>query len=352
MEEKELKTKGKSDGATSSMRSMIVDDFNNKADYYEMEENDAEKASKFRDSARQITDMDDDSIVDFLDKNHGDYVSDVLSETDAYQEYMKGKDGGMSQGAAPTSQKEKYFALIKEEYPNDDFSDEENYFKRAIENNSKRKTDGAKLSDLTSKNQELIDLFDENPELGLLLSEINAGASVPYAFGKVFDKESIFPEGGKLEEEDYQKGKAEREARAKERRELAKRMEDNVGKNADVIKAFMGKRGLSDEQAEEFLSKATGTLGGIKEGLIAEELLNFLYDGYNYDKDVDLARKAGEVDGRNQKIELKRKSFENELPDVQPSAGKASDSDKGRNRFAEIVSRADATDVWKLGKQK
>jgi hypothetical protein len=352
MEEKEeLQNKEKA-SATGGLRDVVLGDFRRKADEYENVDGDKEGASRYRSEAEKMDSMSDDEMLDYLNKNHSSYMDDVLSGTDAYQEYIsRGKEGASAQ-PEPKSQREKYFALIKEEYPDDDFSDEENYFKRAIENNGKRKKDGEELTSLRGKNQELMDLLDENPELGLFLSEVHSGASVPYALGKIFDKETIFPDGGELEEEDYKRGKSERDARTKERKELAKRMEENVGKNAEMIKAFLGKRGLSDEQGEEFLGKAVQSLGGIKEGLIAPELLDFLYDGYNYDKDVELARKAGEIDGRNQKIALGRKSFENELPDSRPSAGKASDGDKGRDRFAEIVSRADATDVWKLGKQK
>lgn len=351
MEEKEKLQTEETASAKGGWRDVVLGDFNKKADDYETIAGDKESAAKYRAEAKKMGGMNDGDLKEYLNKNHSSYIDDVLSGTDAYEEFMSiGKEGASAQ-PEPTSQREKYFALIKEEYPDDDFSDEENYFKRAIENNGKRKKDGDELASLKSKNQELLDLLEDNPELGLFLSEVHSGASVPYALGKIFDKESIFPEDGKMENEDYAKGKAERDARAKERKELAKRMEENVGKNAERIKAFMDKRGLSEEQADEFLGKSVELLGGIKEGLIAPELLDFLFDGYNYDKDVELARKAGEIDGRNQKIALGRKSFDNDLPESRPSAGNASDSD-AREMFRDIARRSKEDSIWEIGKRK
>lgn len=270
------------------------------------------------------------------EKKNGVVTEETISITPSGDEFEK-------------SYREKYKGLLKEEYPDDDFEDEDNFFKRAIENNSKRKELKTSLDSVNKKNQELNDFLDDDPRLGAFLSEVYSGASIPHALGKFFDKEEVFPEGDAQSEEDYQKGKSERDARIKERNEAKKRWEDNIAANESVLSEFSKKRGLDEGKSKEFFDKVVSTLGSVKEGKIPSELLDFLYDGYNYDSDLEIARKAGEVDGRNQKIALTRRTFSEDLPNVS-GAGVNGGEDNG-GKYKRMIEDIDKRDFWKNSKQ-
>lgn len=247
------------------------------------------------------------------------------------------------------SYKEKYKGLLKEEYPDDDYSDDEAIFKRAIENNTSRKDIKKLLDQSNAKNKELNDLLDDDPRLGALLSEVYSGASVPYALGRYFSKEELFPEDAELSDEEYEKGRKEREERIKSRNDERARWEDNLKKNEETFSKFAKGKNFDDAKTKDFFGKISSTLGSVKEGLVPEELLDFLYNGYNYDNDMEIARKAGEVDGRNQKIEVTRRTFKDDYPTL-GGKGITGDDEKDGKKYAKMIEDINKRSFWKNSK--
>ena len=82
---------------------------------------------------------------------------------------------------------------------------------------------------------------------------------------------------------------------------------DNYEKSIAKLASFASEKGLSDEQAIGIFEKVNQIGFDAIEGIYTRESFQMAYDAMNYAGDVDKARKEGERDGRNERIEEKLK---------------------------------------------
>jgi hypothetical protein len=105
------------------------------------------------------------------------------------------------------------------------------------------------------------------------------------------------------------------EKKASEESTMQSRM-DNYEKSINDLVAFASEKGLSDEQAVEIFEKVNQIGFDAIEGVYTRESFQMAYDAMHYATDVETARKEGERDGRNTRIEekLKKVSKPAEIP--------------------------------------
>lgn len=94
------------------------------------------------------------------------------------------------------------------------------------------------------------------------------------------------------------------ETKASEEAGEAERMQ-NYEKSVNDIAAFAQEKGLTDEQAVALFEKINQIGFDVIEGKFTREAMQMAYDAMNFSSAVDNARKEGERDGRNAKIEEK-----------------------------------------------
>lgn len=109
------------------------------------------------------------------------------------------------------------------------------------------------------------------------------------------------------------------EAKATEEAGEAERMA-NYEKSVQDIAAFAQEKGLTDEQAVELFEKINQIGFDVIEGKFTREAMQMVYDAMNFSTAVESARKEGERDGRNAKIEEKLAKV-NKPMDMPPSVG-------------------------------
>ena len=78
------------------------------------------------------------------------------------------------------------------------------------------------------------------------------------------------------------------------------------GAVGDSVLAFLAKCHPGDENSLESMTVLLGSVGGLDD----ERLLEAVYKGMRYDRDVEDAREQGRIAGRNEKIEneMRRKA--------------------------------------------
>lgn len=96
------------------------------------------------------------------------------------------------------------------------------------------------------------------------------------------------------------------EKKASEESTMQARM-DNYEKSIADLVAFADEMGLSDDQAVAIFEKVNQIGFDAIEGIYSRESFQMAYDAMNYATDVETARKEGERDGRNERIEEKLK---------------------------------------------
>lgn len=109
------------------------------------------------------------------------------------------------------------------------------------------------------------------------------------------------------------------EVKATEEAGEAERMA-NYEKSVQDIAAFAQEKGLTDEQAVAVFEKINQIGFDVIEGKYTREAMQMAYDAMNFSTAVESARKEGERDGRNAKIEEKLAKV-NKPVDMPPAVG-------------------------------
>lgn len=109
------------------------------------------------------------------------------------------------------------------------------------------------------------------------------------------------------------------ERKASEESTMQARM-DNYEKSVGELVSFASEKGLSDQQAVEIFNKINQIGFDAIEGVYSRESFEMAYDAMNYANDVEKARKEGERDGRNERIEEKLKKV-TKPADMPPTVG-------------------------------
>jgi len=180
-----------------------------------------------------------------------------------------------------------------------------------------------KYTDLNGANTRLAELVSKDPKFGAVLSMISGEKprSFPYSVAKVYGKEPFDLEGDALDE--FEKGYQEhlkQLAESEKEREAA--MKNIEGYKEELIK-FGKEKSLSDRQLGEIDDGIMQLADNILTGNIPKELIDLVYKGLNYEKDVKEAADTGYVEGKNTVAEakMKEKTSRASVPDFAGGSG-------------------------------
>jgi hypothetical protein len=131
------------------------------------------------------------------------------------------------------------------------------------------------------------------------------------------DLEEIMPIEGEPDYEEFAKNKEERKAKKAADKEREDLLRTNAEKSAEEILDYLGKKGWTEEQKDNFDKWFNDLVARLSENRLGKDEMDIFVKGYEYDEAVARAEENGKVAGRNEKIETKRKVQENvdELPE-------------------------------------
>lgn len=182
-----------------------------------------------------------------------------------------------------------------------------------------------KYKDMSGANSRLADLVSRDARLGAVLSMVvgENPKSLPYAMGNVYGKDWL-----ESDPEEFEKGYQENLARLAESKAEQEKAAKNIEQYQANLEQFKKDKGLDDAQIAELNDAIFTDAENFLMGNIPPEYIDYKWKGMNYDKDVEEAAVTGEVEGRNQTIEVKKKKITGEtpLPDLANGTG------AGRNR--------------------
>lgn len=157
-------------------------------------------------------------------------------------------------------------------------------------------------------NKKLVDAFENSPEFAQMTKEVLAGVPVHIAIARNIDVESMTPQQGDDDFEDYQNAVTEQKKSKAEKEKYLKDMDDNIKLSAKQVDEFAKENKLSDDEAENFLKDVDQLVSDMVAGKVTKEALGTFYKGLKRDDDVADAKEAGKVEGKNAKIDaLKEK---------------------------------------------
>ena len=159
-----------------------------------------------------------------------------------------------------------------------------------------------------AQSQKMVDLFNRDPRSSRYLLALASGEGNPIDY--LLDiygpdlLEALQSEEGRAKI--VESNNKWLEKKASEESTMQGRM-DNYEKSINDLAAFASDKGLSDEQAVEIFEKVNQIGFDAIEGIYSRESFEMVYNAMNYSNDVEKARKEGERDGRNERIEEKLK---------------------------------------------
>lgn len=226
------------------------------------------------------------------------------------------------------SPKDRWKSIIQKNYADIDGENEDSFFESAIEMQETNLKKIKELSDWNDKNnklnKKLLDTLEAYPDMAEALKDMVKGAEPIVALARHFDFENITPIVGDPDYDAWQKAVDDRMKAKAEREKYAREVDINYKNSLGEMELFVKDRNLSQEEAMKFYKVVDQMVADIYKGKITKKTLDNLFKAVNYDDDVVKAEKKGEVNGKNQRIEMKKELDEKKTGDGLPSLANAS----------------------------
>lgn len=208
----------------------------------------------------------------------------------------------------PKSRKGELHDLLKGEIQGYSDDDEEGNYGRVIDYVNRSKADRDLLSNA----------FDKNPELAQVFADVATGKrGAGAALARYFGKDMLTAEEGSKEYTEIQKAEEERKAELDNYKQSQKQYDENVERTLPEFKKMIEATGAN---ADDYLEKIWDKIiFPITQGLFTKDVFDFLQKGLEYDTDVNDAKAAGVVEGRNENINKMRSRPDDGLPKGMPS---------------------------------
>ena len=190
------------------------------------------------------------------------------------------------------------------------------------------------LSGYRSSTDTLREAITRDPRVGAFFSAVAAkegGESFPGAFARIFGRDAF--DG----DPDFEKGYQDR--LESERASLDRARKSHAAYDASLSR-FSSDRGMSDAERAALNDDVIGLLTGVLDGSLPDDLVDLVYKGRHYDRDVEAAARGGAAEGRNERIRSQLKGMKGELPDLGRSTTSGSPGDQlppSRRRRSEDI---------------
>lgn len=187
---------------------------------------------------------------------------------------------------------------LKKSYPDREFANDDEINAGLTEYMDGLEVYQSSTKDLHSK---LAEVLDAVPELAGIIRDVSKGATFSEALSRNVDIEDLTPVEGDPDYEAWTKNLETRKAGKQS-------MQENLDMSATEIRAFAEENGMTPQDATKFLDAVDALIGEVVSGKLTRKTLAQMKKGLDYEIDVQAAEQAGEVRGRNTKIEAKRES--------------------------------------------
>ena len=206
-------------------------------------------------------------------------------------------------GKVEPTKKEMLHKLMSEKFEGYKPDDEEGNSSLLMEYINHNEDQSSKMANALAK----------DPRLAQALADIVSGKrGSAGALARYFGKDFLSAEEGSPEAEEIAKAEEERKKELDDMDSSKKEYQDNVDASMPAILEYCKEKGCDPD---EFLGKVWDEIvNPIFMGTYSKDLLDKLDKAFNYDKDVNDAMAAGEVKGRNTKINKMKEDVGDGLP--------------------------------------
>lgn len=232
--------------------------------------------------------------------------------------------------------KELFYESIRTNFPDVELGDddEENYGKaNELFGRIKKESDENR-----SKANKFQDALDADPAAAAAFMSFMEGTPLPTALRKYYDDDELTMKEGDEGYEDYKKAYDDRKAERQAAKERADAFEKNKGLSDEALKEYVKENGLDEEGATKLTDDIMKFMDALGRGEITKEMWGKLDKASRYDKDLEDAHTAGEIAGRNEKIEKQMRKLSGDgLPEAGGSASEKPEEPKEEDNFMKKI---------------
>lgn len=240
----------------------------------------------------------------------------------------KGNEGGEgNEGGASATEpmpKEVFFERIRTGFPDGNFDDEQEYYRRAMEMMESAEAGNKKYNDFTDK---LMRRYKDDPEEVAILMDYVEGMPLIEAIIKHKGEEALTMKEGDEGWEGYQQAVQSRKADRERYMSLMEEVKGNLASTVQTFNEWADELGLDDDKRAKIWEIANGDLENMSRGKFTREILDRYRTALDHDSDVEGAYEQGKAEGRNETIEATQAQMQGSgLPGM--SAGGAEEKEE------------------------
>lgn len=229
-----------------------------------------------------------------------------------------------------TPKRDAFMALMKARL-GDDYSDDDE------EGNYDRFT--GMLNKDMEDSKELASMIAKEPKFAQVLSDVKTGKrGAGAAMARYFGKDLLSVEEGTPEYEEIMKAEEERLQEASEMAEREAKYKENLEKTLPNLEEYCTEKGIDPAEFKNNIWEKF--IYPVLNGEYSKELCAMFDKGMSYDKDIEDATYAGEVKGRNMKIEKMRGDKGDGMPKGISSSGEVPMEEKKKGGGSNLIAAA------------
>ena len=218
-------------------------------------------------------------------------------------------------------------------------ADEEEYYRQTMSMLDELEGKSGQYDQMTQK---MSARFNKDPEEAEAFLAYMDGMPLAAAIRRYKGDEALSMKEGDEGWDEYQKAGKEREEQMASNRAALDQFMQNA-KDSDVTMAdFIKEAQLDEEGAQAFKDLVVSIANDMAAGKISKDTLVMFKRAMDYDKDIAGAKEQGQVEGRNQKIEVEKKRMQGSgLPNTQAGGNAAEEIEhKESNPTVDFLKRA------------
>lgn len=176
-------------------------------------------------------------------------------------------------------------------------------------------------------NQKLVALFEAEPEIADVVSEMIKGATFRSALARHIGAGDLVPELGDPDYSAYEENTKQRLERIAKADAFNKEFNENLEFSQKSVESFAEENNLKAEEAKKVLEEFDDMLKDIYRGKITKETLAKIVRAIKHDEAVKEAKEEAKIEGRNEAIKEKiGKEKETAKDDGMPTLTKTGDA--------------------------
>lgn len=194
---------------------------------------------------------------------------------------------------------------------------------------------------------QLGEIIKGNPELSDVLKDMMQNKTdFMTAITTHLDIEGSKPVPGDDNYEQYIEQKILRKQQKEQEKQRLTILEENKKSSAEVANSYVKDKGLDTNTRSEFFGKIDAVVQSLNQGKVDDQMLDIFFKGMNYEKDIAVAEKKGEIIGANKKIFTVKRKEQAVMPKV--ASNNALKAKSGREYANDSAKKLDSF----LGKSK